>query len=287
MRLISFIFIVFAMLAPFISSISLVFPFSFPEVLWFSVFSFSGLLFAFLNRIPLFSQKFSAGKAILQLQRPGILSLAIIFWTVVSIIQKEFIAFSYLAFFFSLLLSIFHEEEWLRLSRFLLWMAALSAWFVIVGEASRPLLISKAPLFASAFILSLVFLLRSKTTRIGRFGYGISAFWLLSVLIFLSIPFSEINQAREMMFWKLFFSKIQTGAEIFIALIALWLAILFSLAMIYLKKASSWQWAVGLTIIFLIFLRIDPWIVSSIGSGMMFFFLCALIEWVVNSSPQT
>jgi hypothetical protein len=282
MRLTSFIFIILAMLVPFVSSISVALPFFFADRVYFAAFASLGLTFALLSRLPVFGVKphkivsRNSGKGITKL---GFLSAAVVFWAVIAISYGDYWPLSLVAFYFALVLAVRHEEEWLRLSRFFLWLGALSAWVAVVGQKAMPLLKMHLPLAAPVFFIALIFWVRSKASRLERWGYALISLWLANVLTAALLwGFDVSAQAASL---KMLWSGSRSPA--WLSFTALWIAVFAGLFLMKVRKRATWPWALGLTAAFTALLLVDPLLSGGVGSGAAFFFLAALVEWVNNN----
>jgi hypothetical protein len=301
MRLLAFIFILFAMLAPFWTNISVAFPTTFPDKIYFAAFSVTALIFALLSRIPALNSKKENGRSNAALpsktnpahlrwtlQKPrwfGVLSASVLLWAMISAIRGDFMFLAFAAFFFALVLTIRHDEEWVRLSRLLVVAVALSAWMITVGlSLVKPLLGVNIPIFVPALFLAMVLLLRSKEERRARLIYTLVAVWILIIILLITYPWQPISLADEIIFWKMIWNDIRADIVPFAFLAIMWASCFTAIIRMYIRRTATTLWVAGLFGALLGLFLVDPLLIGAgVGSGMMFVFIAGLAEWVSHN----
>jgi hypothetical protein len=289
MRLLAFIFILFAILTPLWANTSVAFPVVFPDEIYFAVLSAAALIFALLSWVPALNKNtINPTRLNLMLQKPrwfGVLSAAVLLWALAAAVRGDFMALAFAMFFFALVLTVRHDEEWVRLSRLLLIATALSAWMVAVGlSLIKPLLEANISMFVPALFLAVIFALRSKEKRKTRFIYAIGAVWILMIILLITYPWQPISLADEIVFWRMIWNDV--GAEIipFAFLALMWVAAFAAIIRMYVQRTATTLWVAGLFGALLGLFLIDPLLIGSgVGSALMFFFIAGLAEWVSHN----
>jgi hypothetical protein len=290
MRLLAFIFILFAILTPLWANVSVAFPVAFPDKIYFAVFSAAALIFAFLSWVPTLNKNTTNPIRLnLMLQKPrwfGVLSAAVLIWALAAAVRGDFMALAFAMFFFALVLTVRHDEEWVRLSRLLLVAAALSAWMVTVAGLSliKPLLEANISMFVPALFLAMIFVLRAKEERKTRLVYAIGALWILMIILLITYPWQPFSLANEMIFWRMIWNDARTDIIPFAFLTLMWVAAFAGLIRMYARRTATMLWTAGLFGALLGLFLIDPLLIGSgVGSALMFFFIAALAEWVSHN----
>lgn len=303
MRLLAFICVAFALLAPFVASFGVLLPFAFSAEVYFAVFAGAGLLFALLSRVlELAGRKLKVICPRLARQKIGgfgVLSIVVIFWAIITASRGEYMALAFAAFFFALVLAVRHEYEWLRLARFFLFVAALSSWLMLMGQDGKRLLEMYLPIFVVAFFMAVILLARRKERRLARWGYGVFAIWLVIVMALMIIPdlqvsgdvFSKLEGsfpvARELTSREALFGSAEAQPLVFGIILAKWIAVFATLIKAYFRKEAAGFWVAGLIGAFAGIFWADFLLNGWFGYGMMFFFLAGLAEWAAHSRSRS